>query len=130
MQTPIPFRTFIGKATIKLLKTYFATLPEPLAPKDLIFNISERNVQKRFVAVSKHLYGKYEFRNPAGTHSLRTIFRTFMVDAGCPESYVEYWMGHRLNSDLAKTYTAKSDDSFRESYRKVEKAVHFSLVSD
>jgi hypothetical protein len=58
-----------------------------------------------------------KLRNPCVPSSLRTAFRTFLTDGHVTNSVIEYLMGHNLTADLTKTYTNKSDDSWRETWK-------------
>jgi hypothetical protein len=56
---------------------------------------------------------KKKLRNPCVPSSMRTAFRTFLATGKVPNSEIEYYMGHNLVSDLEKSYTNRSDDSWR-----------------
>jgi hypothetical protein len=123
----VKFRTCIGSLGIKFLKEHIASLGS-LTDDRLLFQVGNNALEGYFARQAKKFLGdafKEDERNPCCPSSLRNGFRTLLVDAGCPESFVEYWMGHNLNQDLRKTYTIKSDDSWRETYRKHEPCLTF-----
>jgi len=123
----VVFRTCIGSLGIRFLKEHVASLGS-LADDRLLFPVGNNALEGYFARQAKKFLGadfKEGFRNPCVPSSLRTGFRTLLTDADCPESFVEYWMGHNLNQDLRKTYTNKSDDSWRETYRKYEHCLTF-----
>jgi integrase len=125
-KTGVEFRTFFGPETIELLKRYFKAEGTPEG-EDLLFPVTDRAIQKYYAVRARAMLGKYEGRNPMGEHTLRKKFRTNIVNAGCPESYAEYFMGHNLDSDLRKTYTNMSNDQWRTEYKKYLTAVAFKL---
>ena len=48
--------------------------------------------------------------------------------AGCPEEFVEFWMGHNL-FEQQKVYTSMNRDDWRSEYSKFEAAVAFQIGS-
>jgi len=126
MKTATPHITFLGKLGIGLLRDYLETRGL-LDSADRLFPISKTAVERFFVRRAQNLSEGYEGRVRCGPHTLRTAFRTLMVDAGCPETYAEFFMGHNLTSDIKKVYTSKTRDGWRTEYAKYEKAVTFSL---
>jgi len=129
IKTATPHITFLGKLGIGLLHDYLKTRGV-LDPADRLFPISKTAVERFFVRRSKNLIEGCESRVRCGPHTLRTAFRTLMVDAGCPETYAEFFMGHNLTSDIKKVYTSKTRDGWRAEYAKYEKAVTFSLEGE
>jgi integrase len=126
IKTATPHITFLGKLGTRLLHDYLKTR-SLLDPADRLFPISKTAVERFFVRRSKNLSEGYQSRVRCGPHTLRTAFRTLIVDAGCPETYAEFFMGHNLTSDIKKVYTSKTRDGWRAEYAKHEKAVTFSL---
>jgi integrase len=127
VKTQTPFVTCLGSLGIKYLRRYL-TIHGKLSENDLIFPISEQAVDDYFRRHAQSFLGhsiSKGKRNPASPHSLRTGFRTLMRRSGCPEEFLEYFMGHDLNGDLRKTYTNMSSDDWRNEYRKYEGAVSF-----
>lgn len=126
-KTGVEHRTFFSTETVKLLKVYFETEGVP-EPDELIFPVKERSVEGYFALRSRQLLGDYGSRNPMNPHSLRKFFRKSVVNAGCPESYAEYWEAHNLKDDLRKTYTAMDNEQWRIEYRKYMPALKFEIV--
>lgn len=128
-KTSVDHITFLSTETVTFLKDYFAENGTP-KPNDLIFPVQDRSVEGYFATRAQMLLGKYEGRNPCGPHSLRKFFRKSVVNAGCPESYAEYWEGHNLKADLRKIYTAMSPDEWRVEYEKYMNALSFEVIKD
>ena len=116
-KTDVPYMTFIGSWGFKLLKKHLGDRLK--SDDDPIYNISQRTVEHRFRSLSKKFIGKYEGMNPCRPHSLRAAFRTFLGDAGMQETYIEFFMGHRLPEHRA-VYVSKSREGWRETYKKYE----------
>jgi integrase len=126
-KTGVKFRSFFGPETIELIKRYFKEHGTPEA-EDPLFPVTDRAIQKYFAVRAKVILGKFEGHNPMGEHTLRAKFRTNIVNAGCPESYAEYFMAHDLgDSKMEKKYTLMSNDQWREEYRKYMPALAFKL---
>jgi hypothetical protein len=125
-KTGVEFRSFFGPETIELFKRYFKAEGTPEA-EDPVFPVGERAIQKNYACIAEEILGSYEGRNPMAEHTIRKKFRTNIVNAGCPESYAEYFMGHNLGGDLRKTYTLMSNDQWRVEYKKVMPATAFKL---
>jgi hypothetical protein len=137
----IKFRAFIGALGIRYFREYYASLNRALRDDDLLFPISDNAVEYYFARRAKEFLPKVEpekadsettekepekkKRNPCCPSSLRTGFRTFLSDAKVTNSIIEYLMGHNLTSDLEKTYTNKSDDSWRVTWRECEPFLTF-----
>ncbi len=129
IKTDTPHMTFIGEYAYERLKKYLKVRGR-LKPEDSLFPVSERTVHYRFRIVARELIRKMRERikygphtwNPCSPHSLRTAFRTLLRDAGAPEEYVEFWMGHNIG-DIRKTYTMHSRDGWRKIYMKYEPAI-------
>lgn len=116
----VKFRTFVGSLGVKVLKEYVSML-KPLGDDDLIFGVTSNAVEAYFARRAKEFLSvDSKGRNPCCPSSLRTGFRSLLADAKCPESFIEYWMGHNLTGDLRKTYTNLSDDSWRSNYSEYE----------
>lgn len=123
----IKFRTFIGTQGIEAFREYYESLPNALKEDDLLFPISSVSIQTYFARRSKEFLARVQpkddsakkevptkkLRNLCVPSSLRTAFRTFLATGKVPNSEIEYWMGHNLVSDLEKSYTNRSDDSWR-----------------
>jgi integrase len=126
IKTATPHVTFLGKLGVELLHNYLLTRG-PLDPADRLFPVSKTAIERLFVRKSKRLKEDHEGLVRCGPHTLRTAFRTLIVDAGCPETYAEFFMGHNLTSDIKKIYMSKTRDGWRAEYAKYEKAVTYSL---
>jgi len=125
-KTGVEHRTFISTEAVELLHRHFKTNGVP-KPDEHLFQITDRAIQGIFARRAKKLLKSWDYRNPMSPHSIRKGFRKMVVNAGCPESYAEYWMGHNLESDLRKTYTAMSTDEWRAEYSKYMTALSFKL---
>lgn len=126
-KTSVEHVTFFSTETIALLHQLFKEEGTP-CPDERIFDVKERSVQD-YMAVRAHkMLGDYGDRNPMNSHSIRKLFRKKVVNAGCPESYAEYWEAHNLNGDLRKTYTAMSMDEWRVEYRKYAPALKVTII--
>jgi len=123
----IKFRSFIGDLGIHYFKEYLSE-HEPFKDEEKIFDVSGNAVEAYFGRRAQaFIPNGYTNRNPACPSSLRTGFQTFLTDAKCDRSIIEYWMGHKLLGDLPKKYTNKSDDSWRATYREYEPALTFKV---
>lgn len=127
-KTAVDHYTFISSETVTLLQTYFQEAGTP-KPKDPVFPVAKRSVEDYFALRARTLLGDYGNRNPMAPHSLRKFFRKSVVNAGCPESYAEYWEGHNLKADLRKTYTAMSKEEWAEQYQKYMPTLAFKIKS-
>ncbi len=126
----IKFRTFLGSLSLDFFNKYLSSRKSSFNDEDRIFKISSVALEGFFKRQALSFLGdRYDttFRNAMCPASLRSAFRTFMADANCPNHYVEYMMGHKLSGDLSKTYTCKSDDSWRQTYSRYEPAVTFTI---
>jgi len=124
------FRTFIGAQGIQYFLQYVEQNDLHLGDDDVLFSVSDNAIEGYFSRrAKKFLPQGYAERNPCCPSSLRTAFKTLLSDAECPSHWSEYWMGHNLTGDLQKTYTNKSDASWRESYRRYEPALTFQYTS-
>ncbi|MEM1554330.1 MAG: tyrosine-type recombinase/integrase [Thermoproteota archaeon] len=122
IKTDTPHLTFIGEYATEKLKIYLRSRGK-LSQTEPLFPISERTVRYRFRVIAKEMLKKIKERNPASPHSLRVAFRTLMRDAGAPEEYIEFWMGHNVSGDIRKIYTMHSREGWRKIYMKYEHAV-------
>lgn len=124
-KTEVEFRTFIGSETIELLKRHFKINP----PEDNqpIFPVTDRAVQDYFARRAQKMLGAWPHRNPMSPHSVRKYYRKKMVNNGCPSEYVEYMMGHDVDTDLRITYTAMTNDEWRDEYKKFCGGLSFTL---
>jgi len=112
-KTLVPFITFLGNWSVKLLKDYLAY--EKLDDGMPIYNVSSRAVHAYFRQTAQKFAGAFKGRNPYSPHSLRAAFRTFLSDNKVDPLYVEYWMGHKIPEQL-RAYINKSRESWRQTY--------------
>lgn len=135
IKTDTPHMTFIGRLGVSILTEYLETRKrlrsgDPVYAVSRTLSSAERTVELKFQKVARKMIGKYEGRNPMGPHSLRTAFRTLLGDARCPETYIEFFMGHSVGgSDIKKVYVSKSREGWRAEYQKWEPYLAFSLQS-
>ena len=113
-KTGVPFITFLGSWSVKLLKDYLAN--RKLEDETPIYNVSARTVHAYFHKTARKFAGAFEGRNPYSPHSLRAAFRTFLSDHKVDPLYIEYWMGHKLPEQL-RAYINKSRESWRQTYK-------------
>jgi hypothetical protein len=151
----IKFRAFIGALGIRYFREYYESLPHALSPDDLLFNVSSVAIERYFQRRAKEFLSKAtqtteqkgkkkrkrkvkaeptepteskkKLRNQCCPSSLRTAFRTFLTDGKVTNSEIEYFMGHNLTADLSKTYTNKSDDGWRATWREYEPLLTFKV---
>lgn len=117
-KTDVLFMTFIGNWAIDALKDYLGNRPR-LGESDTLFSLSERTIEWKFAKLARQQIGEYKGSNPMRPHSLRSAFRTILGDAGLNETYIEFFMGHRL-PEQRKVYISKSREGWREIYRRYE----------
>jgi hypothetical protein len=54
--------------------------------------------------------------NKIRSHNMRKMFNSALINAGCDNFYIEYWMGHTLN-DTQGAYFRANPEQMREKYR-------------
>jgi len=54
--------------------------------------------------------------NKIRSHNLRKMFNSALINAGCDNFYIEYWMGHTLN-DTQAAYFRANPEQMKEKYR-------------
>jgi integrase len=113
-KTGVPFITFLGNWSVKLLKDYLAN--RKLGDETPIYNVSARTVHAYFRKTAQKFAGAFKGRNPYSPHSLRAAFRTFLSDHKVDPLYIEYWVGHKIPEQL-RAYINKSRESWRQTYR-------------
>jgi len=113
-KTGVPFITFLGSWSVKLLKDYLAS--RKLDDETPIYNMSARTVHAYFSKTARKYAGAFNGRNTYSPHSLRAAFRTFLNDHKVDPLYIEYWMGHKIPEQLS-AYINKSRESWRQTYR-------------
>ena len=113
-KTGVPFITFLGNWSVKLLKDYLAN--RKLEDETPIYNVSARTVHAYFRQEARKFAGAFKGRNPYSPHSLRAAFRTFLSDHKVDPLYTEYWMGHKIPEQLS-AYINKSRESWRQTYK-------------
>jgi integrase len=75
-KTGVPFITFLGSWSVKLLKHYL--INQKLEDNTPIYNVSSRAVHAYFHKIAQKFAGNFKGRNPCSPHSLRAAFRTFL----------------------------------------------------
>jgi len=113
-KTGIPFITFLGSWSVKLIKEYLAS--RKLEDKSPIYNVTSRAVHAYFRKTAKKFAGNFKGRNPYSPHSLRAAFRTFLSDHKVDPLYIEFWMGHAI-PEQQRAYIIKSREGWRQTYR-------------
>jgi len=124
VKTDNPFMTFAERYSVGLLREYLEEHRPDISPEDPLFKISGRRVQQILRKCGKIYLDEKEYEgvNPCRLHSLRTAFRTLMADAGCPDHYLEFFMGHKTQ-DLRRVYTSKSREGWRQTYKQYSHAI-------
>ena len=89
---------------------------------DPIYTISARTIEHRFKALATKKLGKFEGYNPMRPHSLRSAFRTLLGYAKLNETYIEFFMGHKI-PEHKRVYLSKSREGWRKTYREYEDAL-------
>jgi len=113
-KTGVPFITFLGNWSVKLLKEHLAN--RKMEDETPIYNMSARNVHAYFRKAAQKFAGAFKGRNPYSPHSLRAAFRTFLSDHKVDPLYIEYWMGHKIPEQLS-AYINKSRESWHPTYK-------------
>jgi len=112
-KTGVPFITFLGGWSVKLLKDYLVN--RKLEDNKPIYAASSRAVHAYFHKTAQKFAGNFKGRNPYSPHSLRAAFRTFLSDHKVDPLYIEFWMGHALPEQQG-AYINKSIESWRQTY--------------
>jgi hypothetical protein len=128
-KTQVRHRTFLGSLAVKKLKAYFEEAGTP-KPDEPIYPISDRTVDEYFVRVAKKMFPAWTGQNPYGPHSLRGAASTFLSDALCPESAIEYLGGHSLDKDVKLRYRRRSTERWRLFYNQFEWALDYTIKPD
>lgn len=120
-KTDVPFMTFLGSWASSLLREWLSKR-EKLKKTDLLYLVPHRTLTYHFRKAGqiwlKERFEKGEI-NPCRPYSLRSAFRTLLGDAGCPETYIEFFMGHRA-PEQRRVYVSKSREGWGKEYRKYE----------
>lgn len=125
-KTQVRHRTFLGSLAVKKMRAYFKDYGTP-GSDDPIFDIAERRVEEYFARHATKLYGAWKGQNPWGPHSIRGAASTFLQDALCPESAIEYFQGHGLDSDVKQRYRRRSTDKWRGFWSKFEWSLDYTI---
>jgi len=128
-KTEVEHRTFLGKLAVSKLKVYFEEFGVPKLDEP-IFPVSKRSVDAVFLSHALNLYPKWVGQNPYCIHSIRAAACTFLQDAHCPESVIEYFSGHGLGSDVKLRYRKRSTDRWRQFYKNFEWALDYTLKQE
>lgn len=119
-KTDVPHMTFIGQWGVSLLKEHLGSAKK--RNPDPIYAVSARTIELRFKALATKKLGKFEGYNPMRPHSLRSAFRTLLGDAKLNETYIEFFMGHKI-PEHKRVYLSKSREGWRKTYREYEHAL-------
>jgi integrase len=123
-KTHVPFSTFVGKATVKLLENLLETLLAGKTPNpdDRIFPITKQSVEAYWrVRARRFLEEGWPYRCPMSPHSFRTAFRTLAYNSRTiPELDIEFFLAHKEKRDMRHIYTVNGPEYFRQSYAKIE----------
>jgi len=125
IKTDTPHMTFIGSLGFSYLKRCLESRGR-LRAEEPLYTLSHRVIDLHFERAAKRLMGSWRGQNPMRPHSLRAAFRTLLGDAGCPETYTEFWMGHSMG-DIKKIYVSKRREGWRAEYRKWEPYLTFKV---
>jgi hypothetical protein len=125
-KTLIRHRTFLGSLAVKKMKAYFEEEGTP-KPDEPIYPISDRTVDEYFARTAKKMFPEWKGQNPYGPHSIRGAASTFLSDALCPESAIEYLGGHSLDKDVKLRYRRRSTERWRVFYKQFEWAVDYTV---
>lgn len=128
-KTLVRHRTFLGALAVKKLKKYFSEFGTP-KPDEPVYDFSERIVENYFSSHAAKLYPKWAGQNPYCPYSIRGSACTFLSDALCPESAIEYLSGHNLKGDVKLRYRRRSTDSWRVFYKQFEWAVDYTVKAE
>jgi hypothetical protein len=125
-KTEIRHRTFLGALAIKKLQVYFDEKGTP-KPDEPIYDLATRSVEQYFARIAKKMFPAWSGQCPYGPHSIRGASSTFLSDALCPESAIEYLGGHSLDSDVKLRYRRRSTDNWRAFYKQFEWSLDYTL---
>ena len=122
-KTDVPFMTFIGAWGVSMLREHL----EERSPKftDKIYTISHRMISHHFRGIGKEWladFKKYPGLNPCRLYTLRAAFRTLLSDTELNETYIEFFMGHKV-AEHKRVYLSKSREGWRKTYQEYEHAL-------
>jgi len=113
-KTKVQYDTFFGGEASEALKEYLTSRPN-IDGSEPLFPIGDRAVD-HFLQLASVRAG---IDPTMSAHCLRKFFVTQLKMAGCNESLVEYWVGHKL-AGSKEAYFIPSVEGQREVYRKYE----------
>lgn len=122
-KTDVPFMTFIGTWGVTMLRKHLKERSPGFTDK--IYTIPDRSIRHYFREAGRRWlkdFKKYPGFNPCRFYTLRSAFRTILGDAGLQETYIEFFMGHKV-VEQRRVYVSKSREGWRETYRKYELAL-------
>jgi integrase len=133
-KTGVENYTFIGRDGVEALQAYLAdarhrgfrfTRDTPLFLQErrqdgVQVGVDTHNVQAIFreVAVTSGLVDadmNGNAFNPLGPHALRESFGSIMINAGVPDTVVDFWLFHEVG-EMARAYKSIQSDSVRQMY--------------
>jgi hypothetical protein len=124
-KTGVRHRTFLGSLAVQKMKKYFEDYGTPKTDEP-IYPICDRSVDDYFAKHAKSLGYTWGGQNPRCIHGVRAAADTFLSDALCPESAIEYFSGHN-SGDIKLSYRKRATDSWRKFYGKFEWALDYTL---
>jgi len=135
-KTGVEYITFLGSSALDLLDNYFK-LEGKLKPEDNIFPVEKETIERYFSRRAIRFLRKESVsvdtkpwvgNNPMRPHSLRSAFNKLLIKGGCPNVFIEYWMGHCIDQ-LKDAYVvaSMSELEWRSEYVKFEPLLSFKL---
>jgi len=136
-KTGIEFQTFIGKSAVEAIRTYIKDREargyrfedgSPLFQKEAQMNGKSPAMEPDLVQIMmKSVAAKAGFVKPSGynilgPHALRESFGSIMINAGVPDSVVDFWLGHAIG-DMAKAYKQTQHEAIRKMYAERERLI-------
>lgn len=141
------YYSFLGRDAVDAIKVYLNMVAErgvPLSRDTSLFlklsrkamtcegitpNLVQnmmKQVAMRSGLVDKTMNGKAI--NPLSPHALRESFGSIMINAGVPDTIVDFWLGHRIG-DMDKAYKGVQYDSLKAMYLQREKLLSVTKKS-
>jgi hypothetical protein len=125
-KTLIRHRTFLGSLAVQKLQLHFKEFGTPKIDEP-IYPVSLRSTEEYFERHAKKQFPPWTGQNPYSPYSIRGAACTFLQDALCPETVIEYFSGHNLDGDVALRYRRRSTDKWREFYKRFEWGLDYTV---
>lgn len=106
------YDTFLGSESVEFLKEYIGN--DWRASKWPVFSLSSRAIQY----IVRKAGDRARLKPHVSPHCLRSFFSTRLKLSGCPETQVEYWMGHTI--PYGGAYFVPPVEEQRELYKDYE----------